>query len=525
MAEVASNKRGRSGKQGPAFFDLSRATSVAKGRDRWALAGLTWLAFVLRVAGLDYQSLWRDEVDAIRFASRAAADMLRAFATPGENGPLYYLLLRPWLDAAGRSEFALRFFSLVFGVLAVPLIYRLGRRLFPSLSWVPMLAALLTALSPYLVWYSQEGKMYALVVALVLISMERYLAALRQGGWPRWLAYVLVTSMAFYVHLVAALVLPAQAVVFFLVTKPGGGRRWKPWLLSMAALALPYLPLLVWQLPLLVGGGESGFRFVPLPAMATSLLLSYSLGVMPGSAWWLAAVFVAALLAVGLLLRQRERASLAVLFCWLALPVIGLFLITLARPLFTARYLSFVLPAYLLLLACGVTALAQRSRLLAGLLLLALLASGSWGLWRQAHTPLKADFRAATAYLSSRWSHDDLLLFQIPYGRYSFEYYFHPWPVSRPIGGKYRVFLPLAAGGGELYRWADGLYTNAGMSPAEVDRRMAQITAGSRTVWLVATEVPLWDERGLVQAWLDEHAALTDKAEFVRVTVCRYVFR
>ena len=51
---------------------------------------------------------------------------------------------------------------------------------------------------------------------------------------------------------------------------------------------------------------------------------------------------------------------------------------------------------------------------------------------------------------------------------------------------------------------------------------MAALTAGRRVVWLVASEAPLWDERGLVQAWLDGHAQRVSEARFLRVTVYRY---
>ena len=103
---------------------------MAKARHTWLLVGVVGLAFALRVAGLDFQSLWRDEVDAIRFATRAWDDVLRMFVVPGQNGPLYFLVLRPWLYLAGQSEYALRFFSVFFGTLAVPLVYRVARRLF-----------------------------------------------------------------------------------------------------------------------------------------------------------------------------------------------------------------------------------------------------------------------------------------------------------------------------------------------------------------------------------------------------------
>jgi mannosyltransferase len=521
----------------------SSAGAPAKGAPRsfiealernrpWLVTGLIGLAFALRVMGLDFQSLWRDEVDAIRFASQPLNKLLEILVTPGQNGPLYYLSLRPWLALAGESGFALRFFSAALSTLAVPLVYRLGRRLFPSLPALSLLAAFLAATSPYLVWYGQEGKMYALVVVLVLLSMECYLAALERGGWPRWLLYVVVTSIACYVHLIAALIIPAQMLLFFLMGSELRRARWKPWAVSLAALTLPYLPLVRWQLPLLLARGDTGYAFVPLHEMLFSLLTSYSLGVVQRATLWNVSLFMGLLLAAGLVWKgHRSRlASLAVLVCWLFVPVLGFFLITLVRPMYTARYLIFVAPAYLLLLAAGVVAVARWSRLLAGLWLVALLAFNGWGVWLQARTPLKADFRGATSYLASRLESGDLILFQIPYGRYSFDYYYRtyqdarheppePGPLQRE--GGFRVFVPIVAGGAP-YRWAEGLYTNAGMDTDQADRSMAALTAGSRVVWLVASEVPLWDERGLVQAWLDEHGRVTEQAEFVRVTVTRY---
>ena len=346
-----------------------RFEAAVQERHRWLLVGLIGLAFALQVIGLGFESLWRDEIDAIRFASQPLDNLLRFFVVPGQNGPLYYLLLRPWLLLAGRSEVALRFFSVAFGTLAIPLIYRLGRRLFPSLPALALLAALLAATSPYLVWYGQEGKMYTLVVALVLFAMDRYLAALARGGWHRWFLYVVGTTVALYVHLIAALMVLVQVIVFFFMDGQTRRTRWKPWLASMAVLTVPYLPLLRWQLPLiLTPGASTGYPFVPLPEMLLSLLANYSLGVVHGEVRWRLALFVGLLLAAGLAWQgQRSRLrTLALLVCWLLVPVLGFFVITLVRPMYTARYLIFVLPAYLLLLAAGGVAVGRLSRLLAG---------------------------------------------------------------------------------------------------------------------------------------------------------------
>ena len=512
---------------------------MAKARHTWLLVGVVGLAFALRVAGLDFQSLWRDGVDAIRFATRAWDDVLRMFVVPGQNGPLYYLALRPWLHLAGLSEYALRFFSVFFGTLAVPLVYRLARRLFPSLPSLALLAAILTATSPYLVWYGQQGKMYGLVFALALLSMDRYLAALESGGWQRWLLYVAFTGAAVNVHFIAALMIPVQIFVFLLVGSETRKARWKAWLASMGVLLLPYVPLLRWQLPLVLSPADTGYQFVPLHEMVVSLLTNYSLGPFSGSLRWAAFFFVVLLLAAGWLWRDhRSRLSaLGILACWLCIPVLSFFLLTLVRPMYTARYLIFVLPAYLILLAAGMVAMARRSRLLAGLLFVALLASSFLGLWRQSRTPLKADLRSATEYVASRQSPNDLIIFQIPYGRHPFDYYLSRYQERYQQNRKdaaatsiedaqYRIFMPLVAGdGADSYRWAEGLYTNGGMALDTAHSAMERLTAGTETVWLIATEVHLWDERELVQAWLEQSGSVEDQAHFVGVSVYEYRLR
>ncbi len=74
--------------------------------------------------------------------------------------------------------------------------------------------------------------------------MDRYLAALEQGGWHRWLFYVIFSGMAIYAHLIAALMIPVQIIAFFLMGTGTRRARWKAWLASTGVLLLPYLPLL-----------------------------------------------------------------------------------------------------------------------------------------------------------------------------------------------------------------------------------------------------------------------------------------
>jgi hypothetical protein len=54
---------------------------------------------------------------------------------------------------------------------------------------------------------------------------------------------------------------------------------------------------------------------------------------------------------------------------------------------------------------------------------------------------------------------------------------------------------------------------------------MSQRTAGLTNLWLVVSEEDTWDSRHLVRAWLDDHATLVDRANFMRVDVYHYELR
>ena len=165
----------------------------------FGLTSIVVVAFALRAISLDWQSFWLDEVDAIGFARGDLRALLGMFVRMGENGPLYYLILRVWLAAAGTSEYAVRYLSLMAGVLVIPLSNAVAARLFDRRTG--LIAAGLAVGSPFLIWYSQDAKMYAWVAALSLASTYLLLRASHENRWAFWIAYVEATSSGFYMHL------------------------------------------------------------------------------------------------------------------------------------------------------------------------------------------------------------------------------------------------------------------------------------------------------------------------------------
>jgi len=522
-----------------------------------AVIALVLVAFALRAVSVDSQSLWRDEVDALCYAHafphlvlqtvdptrtdglntrlvcpslpaslaqstnegilrrivRALGGMIR------ENGPLYFFLLRGWIALTGTTGYALRFFSLLFGVLCVPLSYALGRRLFDPQSG--FLAAVLVAVSPYLTWYSQEVKMYTLVTALALLGVYGLRRAVAGREWRWWAVQVVATSLAFYSHILAALLIPVQ-IFLFLTWWPQARKQWVGPIVSLACLTLPYLPLAVWQAPQVFQIRETGFHRYPLGEMAEILLNGWSTGILGRYLPWGAALMIALAL-IGLFgplyhvfpspaaARPLGGRSRAALMCWLVVPLLTVWLISLRQPLFTDRYFIWTAPAFYLLVAVGLVSIAQLGDWGRGMVVIltgAILAISGFNLWQQASEPIKSDFRAAAAYVADRYIPGELVIFQIPHGRYTFDYYFPR----------------------DEYVWAEGLFTNHRvpdgsylMSEQSAGLSMQEMTEEYGSVWLIATETEMWDDRGLVQAWLEKHRQRVDESTFMRVSTYRYV--
>jgi len=142
-----------------------RGTLRAASEFPWPEAIVLVVAFVTRFWRLDYHSFWFDEVVSLNWAGSDAAYIWNTTfpLVQDKHPPAYYLLLHYWrtlLDffGAGESDAALRASGALLGTLTVLGVLLLARRL--SGRATGLLAGLLVALSPVLVWYSQELRMF-----------------------------------------------------------------------------------------------------------------------------------------------------------------------------------------------------------------------------------------------------------------------------------------------------------------------------------------------------------------------------
>jgi mannosyltransferase len=507
---------------------LPQTTSRPIRLTQYVLCILLLVAFALRIGSITFQSLWRDEVDAICFAQLPLLQslpetrltftptcpsnipsLLGAFSQQGFNGPLYFLMLRGWLVLAGSSELSIRFMSLGFGLIGIALIYALGKRLFNRS--IGFIAAGLLAFSAYHVWYSQEAKMYTLITALALAAIYCLRRGVEDGKARYWVGVVVGTSLAMYAHILAALLIPVE-VALGVLWWPLARKHLKPAAISLALLTVPYIPLALWQIPLVFMPSETGFLHYTFIDMLSTLGAAYSTGILnsvTGQPALVVAALIAATAVLGLLSQPCENCTWIRrlgLLAWAAIPFLAIYLVSINRPLFTDRYLIWIMPAFYLAVALGLYELWKWWKLLGTIGLAAMVVVGTLGIATQASTPYKSDFRSAAAAIKQSIRPDDLIVFQIPYTKYTFDYYFRQ--PQQSIDGPYTNY----PGNNDGYQNGE----------ESVNQMLAALLAGRRGVWLVASEVEMWDRRDLLRRWLNAHGQITQQASFAQVQIARY---
>jgi uncharacterized membrane protein len=379
-----------------------------------ALSAIVLVGAYLRLTALRRQSLWFDEIDVVVRAQRPLDQVLRTFVAAGENGPLYNILLALWVRVAGISEIAVRLPSAVAGVLAIPLIYLLGRRL--AGANVGLLAAGLLSISPYHIWYSQEAKMYTMVVLLGLVSSMTLVEALERNDRLWWAAYAISTSLMFYTHVATVLVFGAQTLYVLATYRHWRGRE-RGWLVAAAVLTVPYIPVALWALKVIGGGVATWQPDVGFWEAVHILGVKFAVNRSDADIERRGAILYALLAVTGVavLVCRRRPARWWLLLTVLVLgPVIGLWLVSLRQSVFSDRYAIVALPAYLILVAAAATRLI-RSRLLwpIGALAVFLLLTTAWVPIRDVNRSSQAekeDWRSAYADLANRAEPGDVVI-------------------------------------------------------------------------------------------------------------------
>ena len=214
-------------------------------RTRGVLLGIIVLACILRLFRLDYLDYWDDEIITTFAIQPNLGQIFQNISSYSVHPPMYYLLLHGWAWVFGDSLLSLRLFSVLIGVVAVPLVYLLGRTLISS--QVGLGAAAMLAIAPMVIFHSQQARMYPLLIILTLIVAVGFWRAWQQRDWRGWLLVGLGALLGFYTHIYFALSLLAMnlwAVGETIRSRAIDRQGWTGLLSSQIIATLLFLPFL-----------------------------------------------------------------------------------------------------------------------------------------------------------------------------------------------------------------------------------------------------------------------------------------
>jgi mannosyltransferase len=182
------------------------------------LLAICALGALLRFATLNVQSFDYDESFTVGVdLSGSLGHLFHVLPSTESVPPLYFTLAWLWTRVFGLSAVGVRSLSALLGTALIPAAFFIARRL--GSQRAGLFAALLIAVNPLQVWYSQEARTYALLALLSALSFWAFIRALDQPHASRMAAWAVVSAAAILSHYFAGFLVAPEAVWLVYATR------------------------------------------------------------------------------------------------------------------------------------------------------------------------------------------------------------------------------------------------------------------------------------------------------------------
>lgn len=416
---------------------LAKCRIMKTDKTFWVLLAILISGAVLRIYDLGTESLWFDEVGSVDLAMRDVGSFFFKF----HNSPFYFLILKYWMSIWGVSESALRSLSVIFGISSVFLIYKVSELLFNKK--VALFSAFLLSISPVHIFYSQEARNYSLLVFMTLLSMFIFIRLLREDKIKLYIYYVLANILLCYTLLHGVLVLVGQNIFFFLK-----GKNKKRWIIAQVVVLIFFL---AWFIPVIIVSLREPWikvstSWIPKPNLGTLLetFRTFSYGgesyggadfhispkdlLLPKYLFYIFAI----LSFLGLFYQVRpasnakefkpQPGAALLLSLWLFLSILIPYVFSRSfLSLYVIRYVTFALPAFLIIIAVGLSKI-ERATIRSGIIL-AIIIMTAPALHTYYVKDLKIGWRQTCSFINENMKKDDVIIVSLAKQIRIFGYY------------------------------------------------------------------------------------------------------
>jgi uncharacterized membrane protein len=374
----------------------------------------------LRLYKLNQESVGFDEAFSMTACRDTFAGMMRILIDDFVHPPLHYFVLRGWLDVFGSGVVPARVLSVLFGTLAIAMLYVLTNYLLDRQS--ALLASLLLAVSQLSIQFAQEARPYAQFLFLFLACCYLFIRALHGRSLKLWCGFLGLAILLVYTHYFGLLVLGALVVFGFFYRRDYPVPVWW-WIGGAAVLVLAYVPWLTSGIvPAAMHSGRTFSGRNSFWSVNASTLFGAvnffnngkPTGVFDTSPWWTFAIgglLFSAPAAFGLLAGKRgpERQNLVLAAMLSILPLLGAIVAGLMHFQYNVRYVAFCAAPYYVLVGFGLSKI--RPAVLRALLVVLLLGYTANSLRANYFMSRKEGFRAAGNYISQNLQPGDCGVF------------------------------------------------------------------------------------------------------------------
>jgi uncharacterized membrane protein len=319
-----------------------------------AIILISIIGFYLRYSGIDKVSLWMDELYTIM---RIQGSLSYTLLTSSDSAfpPFYYLGMNIFRSVFGTNDIALRFPSVVFGVLTITAIFWLGKELF---NWkTGLIAGSLFAIYPYAINYGQEAKQYSLLWLFMVLSFLFFFRFMNKGRKSDKILYILAMIISIYSIYIGFIFLILHWICVFIIYR----KKIKDWININLWIFILYLPWLFIAIKNWLA--RSGIQWIPEKTKAYfmnelfSLITNQSsqLGNSSNIEVGIYILFICIAL-ITLITDKKNNEQLIILTVWIIAPFIIYFIISsIYTPLLVPRYISFIFIPFILIFSYGLS--------------------------------------------------------------------------------------------------------------------------------------------------------------------------
>lgn len=328
------------------------------------------LTLLIRLIHLN-QSLWLDEAIIVEHLSKISfIEAITQYAIADFHPPGYVILLWSWINLFGNSEISVRIPSVAFGTLSVYLVYLIGKKLVSN--HLGLIAALLLAVNPLHIYYSQEARMYMFASFAVVLNMYLFIRFIKQEKYS-FLALIPSYLLLLSSDYLAIFTLFTQ-LIFLIYKNKGLLIKWVTTLL-LGGLALSWwIPLFINQLQLGLITSEKvpGWKNVVGDFGIKPVILTLVKFIIGRVSFDNDLIYAGVLIPITLVflylfvnfLRRKDMTIKMFLLLWLVIPPVLALIISIKIPIFNYFRLLFILPAFLLIVALGIERLKGSSKVI-----------------------------------------------------------------------------------------------------------------------------------------------------------------